>query len=457
MLTNLSAKLKQKIKQALSGEGTACYRVQCIFSNPTTGFRYVPLWVSSVLLVQDFLDKYMDTMEISFSVNMDSLRDLLKNAQDLKCTVILTPVTPASVKVSYDQDEIVWDMMVYMDDQPDLDKIFTTSRFENPEKERKELVSQQEAYGDFTVTLISETMHTVRGIGINAILKDTTMNDVLHWICQQFKFENVEVIEPDNTVTYEAVIIPPLQYIGEVFEFLQERYGVYSKGLGYYFTNDTMYIYPLYDTELDTSPVDGTLHLVNIPENEYLGLNLYHVVVDDDIIVGSNSRARAKPLNSSGSENVATSYISVNSGQMLDQDVTIDGSGKVQKAKNITVLKLQNTAGNMTSSMQNVKFSGQRTNVYAATSQLAAFNGTELTTAWIHAVPGLLKPGQHVIYHFDGQKGIYKTQEGKLARVIYRTTTSPSGVSTMPNLTFTAALQIFLTPDEESDPEIQYN
>lgn len=457
MLTNLSTKLKAKINEAIRGEGTACYKVRCIFSNPNTGYKYSPQWVSSILLVQDFLEKYMDTMEISISVNMDSLRELLKNSQDLKCTVILTPVEPATTRVNYDQDEIVWDMMVYMDDQPDLDKLFTTSRFENPENERKELVSQQEAFGEYTLTLISETMHTVRNIGINAILKDVTMNDVLHWICQQFKFENVEIIEPDNTLSYEAVIIPPLQYIGEIFEFLQERYGLYSKGLGYYFTNDTMYIYPAYDVEFDTCPAEGTAHIVNIPEGEFGGLNLYHSVVDDDIVIGSNTKAQVKPLNSAGSENVATAYISVNSDQMLDQDVKIDSSGKVEKAKNVTVVKLQNTAGNISSTMQNVKFSGQRTNVYAATSQLAQYNGTELMTGWVHAIPDLLKPGHHIIYHFDGQQGIYKTQEGKLVRVVYRTTTSPSTNAMMPNLTFTAALQVFLSPDGESDPSIQYN
>ena len=140
MLTNLSAKLKAKINEAIRGEGTACYKVRCIFSNPNTGYKFSPQWVSSILLVQDFLEKYMDTMEITISVNMDSLRELLKNAQDLKCTVILTPVEPATTRVSYDQDEIVWDMMVYMDDQPDLDKIFTFADDADDQKALEEVV-----------------------------------------------------------------------------------------------------------------------------------------------------------------------------------------------------------------------------------------------------------------------------------------------------------------------------
>ena len=272
MLTHLSTKLVEKIKQAVEGTDSGCYAVECTLTNPENGYKFKPTYVSAIVLRQSFIYNYTDQVQITIPIVPVEAKELLSNMQDMECTLKFTPIDTDTKQEDLEQEAMMWEMLVFIDDQIDLDKQSTVSRFSDPDTGEVTTYSQAEALAEINLTLIHKKVHAARQIGLNAILKDVDMKGVLHWVCQQFKFDKVEIVDPDNTQTYEALIIPPMQYIGDIFPFLQERYGIYSKGLGYYFTNDTMYIYPLYDTKIDTSPVKGILQILNVPENEYKGL-----------------------------------------------------------------------------------------------------------------------------------------------------------------------------------------
>lgn len=457
MLTHLSTKLKEKIRQATHGDSPYNYSVELILTNPNTGFKYTAKWVTGISLIRDYVNNYMDTMQISTHLTHQELRDVLANMQDLEATVKLTPKDVTTGQLLYDYDEIVWEMLVYMDEQPDLDKLTNVSAFADPDTNKPTTPAQANLVLPFTFNLISEKMHDIRQVGVNAILKDVTMKDVLNWVCKQFSFDKVEIIDPKNTITYEAIIIPPMQYIGTIFSYLQERYGVYDRGMGYYYQDDTMYIYPLYDTDNSTSPIKGTIQLVSMPPNQFEGMKVYYAQEDDDYIVGAAVRANVKALNTKGAENVATSYVSINADQVLDQFVKIDSSGKVERTENsVTTIQLGNSAGNTSSKMQNIKYTGQRTNIYAATSELAAYNGTLLTTGWLHCNPDILKPGHSFIYHFDGQEGEYRTQQGRLLRAVYSTSAVTSD-KLAPDLVFNCMFDVFLDPDKSGDQQVQFS
>lgn len=456
MLTHLSTKLKEQIEQATSGKVPYNYKAELIVTNPNTGFEYTALWVEDVIIIRDYVNNYMDIMQVTVEVTHQDLRNILVNMQDLEATLILTPKDEDTGAILYDYDPITFEMMVYMDSQVDLDKIINNSAFNDPDTEKPLTPEQAQFTIQHTFSLISEKMHDVRQIGINAILKDVTMQDVLNWVCKQFEFDKVEIIDPKNTMTYEFIVIPPLQYIGTIFTYLQERYGVYDKGIGYYFQDDTMYIYPLFDTDTATSPVTGVMQLLNIPGEQFGGMKSYYTKIDDDILVAAAGKSSVKPLNSRGAENVGTSYVSTNTDQVLDQFVKIGNDGKVQRTEDsITTVQLGNTAGNISSKMQNIKYGGQSTNVYAATSELASYNGTLLTTYWWHCDPNILKPGHSVTYQFDSAKGEYKIQNGRLLRAVYASRVITSD-TIAPDLVFNCAMEVFLDPDQNGDEIVQF-
>ena len=456
MLVNLSQRLKAKISAALNGADSCIYFPRCTLHNPNTGYEFRCRNVKDIVLWQDFETSYMDTMSVTTDITPAEYQELLRNVQDLECTLTLTPQDPFHDRDLLEQDPIVVEMKVFLEEQTDIEKQHNINLFTDTETERPETPSQANAIFAYTFNLISKEMHDMRQVNVNAILNNCTMEDVLHWACQQFGVTNTEIIPPDNQERYASVIIPPMHSLATLFPYLQERYGIYSKGLGYYYTNDTFYIYPEYDVEQSTTTTDSVVQLINAPERYFIGLDRYHAMEDDDILIASISEATATPRNAKGAENIGTTHISANADSMRDQYVTVDEKGKVTRSKDdIAVISLQNNAGNATSNMQNVRYAGERTNIYSSTSALAEINGTTLETVWVCAVPWMIVPGQNVTYHFDSANHEYKTQRGRILRIGFLSQRH-SGPALEPNLSFVAKLQVFLEPDQQDDSEVQF-
>jgi len=63
----------------------------------------------------------------------------------------------------------------------------------------------------------------------------------------------VDVVEPDNTDTLSNVVIPHGTRLTSIPTLLQQRHGIYNRGIGTYFQNfngkKMWFVYPVYDTE----------------------------------------------------------------------------------------------------------------------------------------------------------------------------------------------------------------
>lgn len=455
MYVRVSELLQDKIDQAMAGNDSCVYRPECTLHNPDTGFSFTTRNVRSITILQDFVTNYMDNITVSTDITPTEYQDIMSNIQNLECCIILTPQNVYFNSDIIDQDPIIIEMMVFLPNQEDIEKTYNINTFAQKDAQ-PETPSQAGAIFTYTFNLISKEMHDIRQINLNAILKSCTMEDVLYWACQQFGVTNVELISPDNTETYDAIIIPPMHNFATLFPYLQERYGIYSKGLGYYYTGDTLYIYPQYDVSQDTATTDGVVQLIKVPENMLLGNDRYHAQVDDDILIASITRVITTPRNAAGAENIGTTHISTNSDSLRDQFVTIGTDGKVTRSSNdITTIALQNGAGNATSNMQNVRYAGERTNIYSSTAALAEINGTTLFTGWNKAVPWLIVPGQNVTFHFDSTEAGYRTQKGRIQRIFFGSS-SISDASNEPNIAFVATLEVFLEPDQQDAQSVQY-
>lgn len=455
MFVRVSELLEEKIAQALSGTDSCVFIPQCVLHNGDTDFEYECINVRAINIKQDFENEFMDTVSVTVDITPEAYMELLKNIQNLDCSLILTPYNPTTQEYNYDQDPVVINMKVFTEHQTDLEKMMGIHQLKDTELP-PENASQAGMLVPYTFYLISKEMHDIRQINVNALLKECTMEDVLYWACQQFGITNAEIIPPDNKEKYSIVIIPPMHNFATLFPYLQERYGIYSKGLGYYYVNDTLYIYPEYDTAQKTSTSDGVIQLVNVPPNNRLGIERYHAYDDDDLLIAAVGQTKTEPRNAIGAENLGTVHISTNSDSMRDQFVTIDGSGKVSRSKDdIVTISLQNDAGNATPNMQNVRYAGERTNIYSSTSTLASVNGTTLTTPWVRSIPWAILPGQNVTYHFDSQEEVYRTQNGRILGTLTSSNTH-AGAYRQACMTFSTVLVVFLDPDKASEESIQY-
>lgn len=455
MIVQFSERLKNKISEALSGTESCVFAPLCIFSNPDTGYKYTCRFITDLIFVQDFLGAYMDNIQVTFNVTPDELREMLSNMQNLECTLILRPVNDSSFQLIPEQESIIYETKVFIDDQVDLAKKFNINAFGVGDNNEKQIFEQSAATFPYTVHLIEHDAYNMRHVQLNSMFNDTDVESILHWSSQCFGAENVQIVPPNNKHKYSNLIIPPMHDISSLYPFLQERYGIYSKGLGYYFSDKTLYIYPAFDTDRNTSPVEGVVHILNAPEKYFLGMNRYHCKKDDDILLVSVTRADVKPLNTEGSENFGNVHVSVNADGTRDNFMKIGNDGKVTRnTKDITMIQMQNSAGNMNGSMQNMHYQGERSNIYVSTSKMAAYDGTLLRTGWLKAIPRLLKPGQNICYHFDETGSDYKVQDGRILRVVY-TGKLHSGSVNETWMTFSANIEAKLDPDFKSEEEIQ--
>lgn len=455
MFVDCSLRLQKKIEQALTGKDSCVFSPECILHNPNTEFKFTCRYLKGMAISQDFLGSYMTTIQITTDVMPKEQIEIIKNLQDMECTLILYPYNDKTLTMIYDQDPLIFHMRVMVDNQADLEKKYNINLLGNSEDDTYLTADQHSLVFPFTFHLIEPEAYDLRHVKLNSMFSSTTPEALLHWICQQFGAESVKIIPPDNTAKLENVVIPPMHDISSIFPYIQERYAIYSKGLGYYFENKTFHIFPAHDSKQETSPAIGALNIINAPEKYFLGLDRYHNKVDDDIFIASVTPVDIKPTNAEGTENLGNVHISTNADKLRDNFVNVSTDGKVTRGKDdISVVVLQNQAGNVKSDMQNVAFKGERTNVYSSTSEMAMINGTMLKTGWLRAYPMLIQPGHHVIYHFDAKKGIYKTQKGRVLRVFYGGTLHTSE-SQKPWVSFNASIEIQLEADKQSEEETQ--
>lgn len=444
MFVNVSEALNEKIYEALSGEDSAVFRVECKITNPNSGLNITPRLVTGFAIHQDFITKYTDDVRIMVELSIPDFMSLLNNVKDLECTLILQAVNVFFLCDDYDQEPLVFNMRAILPNQEDFQKKFNINAFEDADTGEKTTLEQNIASVPVELQLIDKFIYGLRHRQMNAIFTESTMESVMHWIGQQIGVEKVCAIPPDNPASYSNLVIPPMQSIDTIFPFLQERYGIYSKGLGYYVVNNTLYIYPIHDIDPEKSPDVPVLHIVNCPEFNFGSLDKYHTKKDDDLYIVSNTTVNLKVLNTAGAENSGNVHVSVNADEVFDKFSTYKKGGDVEILPDtLTVLEMQGKSSNMSSDMQNVKFAGETTNLYSATATMAATDGSLMKLGWVRAVPHSIYPGESVIYHYDGEKKEYHTAKGKVLGVTYEAVTHPA-VEIQPWFSFTAELSIKL-------------
>lgn len=457
MIVNTGQVFLDKIMEGLSGNDACVFEPEIILSNPNSDFNLEITKIKGFAITCDYGASYCTAYQLNFEVELEEYLDVLKNMKDMEATITLYAWDPIYLEARRDQDPIVYNLKVLVEDQTDLDKQFNVNAFGDTEAtndgERDPMTPEQAAITiPVTLNLLEPEVFDIRHVQMNVQMTDVTLLDVLHWISQQFKAEQVNIAEVNNDKTFTNFVIPPTHDISTIFPFLQERYGLFSEGLGYYFENKTIYIYPLYNHNRDKSTEKGVVHIINAPPDYFLGLDRYHTKNDDDILIVSTTKKEQKALTTSGVENDGNVHISTNIDEVKDQFVQVQENGDVLMTKSpTTTIALGNTDANMQGDAQNVKFCGERSNIFTSTSTFASINGCAMSCGWLSAYPGLIKPGHICTYHYQKKQGEYHTQDGTILKVVYMGTPMQSVHGNKPWLHFEAAIGMHLEPDKNEE------
>ena len=448
---NMSKRLENEVDAVLPYCDFTTYFPKLVFHNPNTEFELRVTDIYAFDIQQNFIDSYMSEYKLEISVNIAEYNQLLENIQDLECTLVLYPYSSVYQRILTNIEPIIFKTRAIFN-KVDLSTIVGIKNLGEQNDEgvvSPETANQAQIHMKLPVYLVEHEVYDTRHIQINGILHNVTMEGVIHWVAYQFGFENVSVVTPDNDDVYSNLVIPPMQSIATIFPYLQNTFGIYSKGLGYFITNNSLYVYPQFDTTIGNSHSSSVLHIVSIPKGNFPSSPSYSTTIDEDLWVVSITNANVNDTSTTGVENRGNVHASVNADNNRDGGVVVNKDGSVVRdAENITVVQTALSESANTDS-QIMKFSGVRTNIYNSTSEMSAYNGVYLNTGWVRSKPCAILPGQSVIYHYDDVDDEFSIKHGRVMGVTYNSELLPSSTGTDVLITFMSVIYVFLEPKKK--------
>ena len=261
------------------------------------------------------------------------------------------------------------------------------------------------------------------------------------------------LVTPDNKTKYENLIIPPILSVNDTINFLQQHYGVYNKGINFFYQLGVLYIYPMHETKpvlpkdksekvsywykpsiagtytknkfssvkgavtLDEMGDGGMCHIYMVGNGSYTGQQYYHGFEGATIHIISNSKAVFKDMVDEGIENSGYGFMIQHASRVVDSWRTIleaeDGEDArwgiwpINLAMNPNTEYMtqeeQNAKVGITSTKSHIKFLYDKSNLFQLHSNLNAYRKTMSQFEWNMAVPFTFRPGYRICLHYDGE------------------------------------------------------
>lgn len=433
------------------------------YTDPNTGeksdyFEFSPIRINGLRIQQDFENNYLTHYEVNTMLNVDQYQLLFYNYKDLRCNVILYAMDANTNKIygiTEEGEPLLYIENAYCIFKDKVDILKKNPRSSIIPEEGRENINHHEQFLDnISFQIIPEEDYLFRIQECNAIFTRSTVKEAIWGIAKVAEcVDAIMMIEPDNQTIYDNLVIPPILSLSESLNFIQEHYGIYSKGLGFFFQRKTLYIYPKYemnpilpkdksetnswnrgDTKVEsrsvasTSSVRGEItlntagdggmtHIYMVGDNNYVGMQYYHGFENNTIHIVSNSTATFQDLADVGLENVGYGYLVHHTNRDIDMERTVLEAEDATHARfgmwpiNIHetpnnayfVQDQQNTEIGITSTKSNLVYEDSMSNPFKIQSKLYSYRRSLAAFTWNAAIPFTFRPGYRICYHYDGE------------------------------------------------------
>lgn len=445
MITPMSRIMEKNVESVLAKVESNYFIMDCTLyssSNPSVNIqlRYVP----TIEVHQDFVRKFADEIQMVLEITAPEAILLCENYQDLLCTVKYTRVNLDPFEIIDGSLPISFTYRVVIANAGDLLKQYTKSAM----LESDEHYTPESVHGrmiSMSVQLIEKDLYDLRKKQINALLKDCTVLDVIYYVLNALGIKNISMIPPHNKQRRKSFLIPPMHDLTTIFEYIQENFGIYSKGVAHYYTGGVFYIYPPYETKPDKSIKPEVTHIYNVPSSKYLGMKGYHYKDGDVMHLVNNVDVQSVDMATKGAEIFGTYRVTTRTDMALDIGRTTNGAKGTFSDKNILGCGLAANRS-MSAQSQGAFYESSTNNAYVLASQMAEYECTILSSGWLMSEPFTFIPGERVHYHFD-KDSQYQTTEGVVESV--RSTTRIFDRKSRYIYTVDTAYVLRLSPDDD--------
>lgn len=403
------------VNNILARESATSFTVDIKITNMNNpGFIYSPLWVDTININQNFSDNFADEIYIDFQVSPYDYMQIFNNAKGLIVNLRFVHIDPTTMKRIFNPKPTSKTYKALLMNPVDLLKKFTPGHL--MPTDRSPLTEQKNSLlVPVKLWLIEDSAYTLRQQKFSGNLTKVTLSDAIHYVAHKFNIKQVYITPPDNTLKWEHIIFPPYKGLNEIFDYLQETYGVYMKGIDWYYTNNTLYIYPAYENNPSIPYIANIYH---IGKNMYSGLGSYHYLPANNLInIISTTVVHTQDISQAAAEEDGNAYSFLRSSTVIDNYTTTTKDGTfVNNNNSLTVgTKVDRMASQ---NALHLKYSKPTDNIHHQNSKLAKWDAVLIKCGWVHVVPFLLVPGHNIKYYFD-KNGIFSLQQGILESVSY--------------------------------------
>lgn len=407
----------------------ANYSIECVFRGIDAKgkkFEIKPIEINRFLIDQNFSESYMNHIEINVSMRPLEFLTIYDGYQNLKCDITLYHANPTTGEVKG----------IDFDGEPV--KVFSNYRviFKNKEDIRKKIpkkslipedggeysIEQQDMlFTDISLQLIEDIDYKLRVTSFSFQLTESTVKDAILFMAHSCKIDTVAFVPPENETIIPNIIIPPIHTFQTALDYIQEIYGVYSNGLGYYYSEGVLYIYPKYDTNpmMPIGKDEDVPNLYFIGGVKFPNLEVNHAV---DIYNTTHIVINAANINKDqvdvGIENDGTGILMMHADRVIDSWRSMDeargadaariglGQMNIHKTPNTSLFSLTNcerkTIG-IDPNISIIKYMFDEANPYKQRLPINRYKRTTINTAWENATPFTFKPGYRIVWNYDGE------------------------------------------------------
>lgn len=387
--------------------------VQITNTNDAT-YQYAPMYIDKITIEQNYADNFADEIFLEFKVSPADYIQLYNNNKSLNVSLRFVYVDPVTLMRVFNPAPIARSYKALLMNPVDLLKKYTPGKL-MPTSRTALTEAKVGLQIPVKLWLIEATTYQLRQQQFNAIISKRTVGDTIRYIANRFQIKQLYLVPPDNKMTWEHIVIPPAQNFDEIFAYLQYTYGIYMKGIDWYYTNSTLYVYPAYE---NNPAINYVANIYHVDKMSYAGLHSYHSIIAANLInIVSANEVNTTDISRPTAEESGNSFSFLRASSVIDNSTTTNAQGTF--VNNNNALTVGTTLDRMTTNNAlNPKYTKATNNIFYENSKLAELNAVLIECAWSQAVPFQLVPGHNIKYHFD-KNGVFTNQQGILESAVY--------------------------------------
>jgi len=407
--------LKKKIDEIIAIARNNTFTLTISIKNRLDPKFLIDVSFMEVLTIeQNFYTDTTDNITLSLRMIPADILLIMKKQSDLYAELKFEFLKGSTISIDLDEEVIILTYNIFIKNMEDITKKYNINSFVDTEFDSTGVQSKTDMTIPIEVQLIDKESYSIKKQSMIGMFTNCTMEKVIKYIAASMGIKRINLVPPSNNTVYTNLYIPPeYSKFNAIFKYLQERYGVYDKGLGYYFTNGTLYIYPEFDLNVKRSK---QFTIIRTNPNSYAGIQNYHKETETELTVLSNSKVIQKSMHNVVTENDGNSLMFLLADKMIDKTVIIEND-KIY-LNDIAIVCNNKDDLALTNESAIPKYIGSTMNIFKVLSEMNNKSIESMIIGWQMARPFKLLPAHNIkLIHDD--KEVISEARGVLQSVTY--------------------------------------